>query len=50
LLPSPVLRAMGVSDEVLRSALRFSFAPSQSLEEIDEAAARVAACVKGVCG
>ncbi|MFM8273162.1 MAG: cysteine desulfurase, partial [Gemmata sp.] len=50
LLPSPVLRAMGVSDEVLRSALRFSFAPSQPPEEIDEAAARVAACVKGVRG
>ncbi len=46
LLPSPVLRAMSVSDEVLRSALRFSFSPSQSVEEIDEAAARIAHCVR----
>lgn len=46
LLPSPVLRAMGVSDEVLRSALRFSFAPAQPSEEIDEAASRVARCVR----
>ncbi len=46
LLPSPVLRVMGVSDEVLRSALRFSFAPSQSVEEIDEAAACVVQCVR----
>ncbi|WP_315854202.1 cysteine desulfurase family protein [Gemmata palustris] len=45
LLPSPVLRAMGVSDEVLKSALRFSFAPAQTSEEIDEAAARIAKCV-----
>ena len=28
LLPSPVLRAMGVPDEILRSAVRFSFAPA----------------------
>ena len=46
LQPSPVLRAMGVADEVLRSALRFSFAPSQTGAEIDEAAARVASCVR----
>ena len=50
LLPSPVLRAMGVPDEVLRSALRFSFAPSQTSEEIDEAARRVTACVREVRG
>ena len=29
LLPSPVLQAMGVPDEVLRSAMRSSFAPGQ---------------------
>ncbi|QJW96189.1 cysteine desulfurase family protein [Frigoriglobus tundricola] len=45
LLPSPVLRAMGVSDEVLRSALRFSFAPTQSPDEIDAALDRIAECV-----
>jgi cysteine desulfurase len=45
LLPSPVLRAMGVSDEVLRSALRFSFAAPQSVEEIDDALGRIAECV-----
>ncbi len=45
LLPSPVLRAMGVSDEVLKSALRFSFSPAQTSEEIDDAAARIAKCV-----
>lgn len=45
LLPSPVLRAMGVSDDRLRSALRFSFTSTQSDREIDEAAERVARCV-----
>jgi cysteine desulfurase len=50
LLPSPVLRAMGVSDERLRSALRFSFAPTQPPEEIDEAARRVAECAARVRG
>jgi cysteine desulfurase len=45
LLPSPVLRAMGVSDEVLRSALRFSFAPTQPVEELDAALGRIAECV-----
>ncbi len=45
LLPSPVLRAMGVSDEVLRSALRFSLAPAQSADEIDTALDRIAECV-----
>jgi cysteine desulfurase len=45
LLPSPVLRAMNVPDDVLRSALRFSFAPGQSAEEIDDALGRIAECV-----
>jgi cysteine desulfurase len=45
LLPSPVLRAMGVPDDVLRSALRFSFSAAQSPAEIDEAARRVAESV-----
>jgi cysteine desulfurase len=46
LLPSPVLRAMGVPDTVLRSALRFSFSANQTLAEIDEAATRIANCVR----
>ena len=45
LLPSSVLRTMGVSDDVLRSALRFSFAGDQTADEIDEAADRIAHCV-----
>jgi cysteine desulfurase len=44
LLPSPVLRAMGVPDEVLRSAVRFSFSPDQPPAEIDEALGRIAEC------
>ena len=46
LLPSPVLRAMGVPDDVLRSAVRFSFGPTLADADIDEAARRVVACVK----
>jgi cysteine desulfurase len=42
LLPSPVLRAMGVPDDVLRSALRFSLSHLLSVVQIDEAARRVA--------
>lgn len=45
LLPSPVLRAMGVSDDVLRSALRFSLSATQSTEEVEEAVGRIAECV-----
>jgi len=45
LSPSPVIRAMGVSSDVLRSALRFSLGHATSLEEIEEAARRVIACV-----
>jgi cysteine desulfurase len=41
LLPSPVLRAMGVSSEVLHSAIRFSFSALLTDEEVDEAARRV---------
>ncbi|MBN9122062.1 MAG: cysteine desulfurase [Planctomycetes bacterium] len=48
LLPSPVLRAMGTSEEVLRSALRFSLSPNQTAEEIDEAVRRIAGCVARV--
>ena len=46
LLPSPVLRAMGVPDDVLRSAMRFSFGPATTDEELAEAARRIAEAVK----
>ncbi len=46
LLPSPVLRAMGVSKELLRSAMRFSFSSEMTLAEIDEAASRIIKAVK----
>jgi len=46
LLPSPVLKAMGVPDEVLRSAMRFSFSHLTSDSEIDEAAERIVSTVR----
>jgi cysteine desulfurase len=45
LLPSPVLQALGVADEVLHSAMRFSFSALLTETEIDEAAQRIAAVV-----
>jgi cysteine desulfurase len=45
LLPSPVLQAMGVAEDVLNSAMRFSFGPVLSEDEVDEAARRVARVV-----
>jgi cysteine desulfurase len=48
LLPSPVLRAMGVPDEVLRSAIRFSFGPGVDFADIDEAADRIGSAVRRV--
>jgi cysteine desulfurase len=48
LLPSPVLAAMGVSDDVLRSAMRFSLSPTLTDAEIDAAAQRIAGCVARV--
>jgi cysteine desulfurase len=45
LLPSPVLQAMGVPDDLLRSAMRFSLSPLLTLHDIDEAARRIAAVV-----
>ena len=48
LLPSPVLRAMGVPDDVLRSAMRFCFGPDLDVADMDEAADRVAAAVRQV--
>lgn len=50
LLPSPVLQAMGVPDDVLRSAIRFSFGPELNLETMDDAARRIAVAVRKVRG
>ncbi len=50
LLPSPVLQAMGVPDDVLRSAMRFSFSPSHRPDEIDDAANRIIATVHRLRG
>ena len=46
LLPSPVLKAMKVSDEVLYSALRFSLSALLTEAELDEAARRIATVVR----
>ncbi len=46
LLPSPVLRAMGLPEARLRSALRFSLGRQQTAEEVAESAARICRCVK----
>jgi cysteine desulfurase len=46
LLPSPVLRAMGLPEAELRSAVRFSFGPRTTEAEVDDASGRVAAVVK----
>lgn len=45
LLPSPVLKAMGVADEVLRSAMRFSLSHLLTPEDVQEAARRIAEVV-----
>lgn len=45
LLPSPVLKAMGVPDDVLRSAMRFSFGPDTTEADLSEAVRRIAGCV-----
>src|SRR5205807_2919640 len=50
LLPSPVLRAMGVSEEVLHSAMRFSFSPLLTEAEVDEAGRRIGAAVERLRG
>lgn len=46
LLPSPVLRAMSVPDEVLRSAVRFSYGPDLTGADIDDAAGRIGSAVR----
>jgi cysteine desulfurase len=45
LLPSPVLQAMRVPEEVLHSAMRFSLSPFLTEAEVEEAARRVGAVV-----
>ena len=45
LLPSPTLQAMGAPDDVLRSAMRFSFGALTSPDEAWEAARRISAAV-----
>jgi len=45
LLPSPVLQAMGISGDTLRSAMRFSLSPLLTAAEIDAAARRITCCV-----
>jgi len=45
LLPSPVLQAMAVPEDVLNSAMRFSFSSLLTDAEVDEAARRVAGIV-----
>jgi cysteine desulfurase len=50
LLPSPVLRAMGVPDDVLHSAMRFSLSAMLTEDEIDEAARRVVEVVRRLRG
>lgn len=44
--PSPVLRAMGLPEEVISSSLRFSFGSPTTRDEIDEAVERIVRCVK----
>lgn len=46
LQPSPVLEAMGVPDDVLRSAIRFSFGPDLRPAMLDEAADRIGLAVQ----
>lgn len=46
LLPSPVLQAMEVPPDRLRSAMRFSLSPFLTEAEVEDAAGRIAACVR----
>jgi cysteine desulfurase len=45
-LPSPVLKTMGVAEEALHSAMRFSLSPLLTEEAIAEAAKRIASVVQ----
>jgi cysteine desulfurase len=46
LLPSPVLKAMSVPEDVLHSAMRFSFSALLTEAELEEAARRIATVVR----
>jgi cysteine desulfurase len=46
LLPSPVLRAMGAPDDILRSAVRFSLSALNTETEMEEAVRRITAVVR----
>jgi cysteine desulfurase len=46
LLPSPVLQAMGVEEEVLHSAMRFSLSFLNTREEVEHAAQTIAAIAR----
>lgn len=46
LLPSPVLQAMGLPDDLLRSAMRFSLNFTLNEEDVEEAARRIAMIVQ----
>lgn len=48
--PSPTLLAMGLPDELVQSSLRFSLGRDNTREQIEEAAARVAAACRRVLG
>jgi cysteine desulfurase len=48
LRPSPVLKAMGVPEDVLTSAMRFSLSALLTATEVDEAASRIAEAVRRV--
>ena len=50
LLPSPVLKAMGISGERLHSAMRFSFGPGLTEADVDEAERRIVKCVARIRG
>lgn len=39
--PSPTLTAMGLPDDLIRAALRFSFSPHQSTDDVDQAVERI---------
>lgn len=45
LLPSPVLKAMGVEDAILHSAMRFSLSHLLTQTQVDEASARIGQAV-----
>jgi cysteine desulfurase len=46
LLPSTVIQSLGVSEDVLRSAIRLSFCPEQELATLDEAINRIIRAVR----